>query len=328
MIFLIGSVGGHLSELQSLEGYIRDVDDIKFVTFYRKNREKNEKYIYIIDPEQNLMKYIINAIQSLMLVARYRPKLIISAGAGLAVPMIIICKIIRIKVIHFEISCQIFALSKTGKFCNKIGIQSYVQSKKLTNDDENFIGNPYDKYQKISNNRELKKEIFVTVGNAKHDFKRLNNLIETLTEIYPNEIIVIQNGYTKIKERKNIRLIQFMTPIEFNTKIKQSNIIISHAGSGTIREILAERKMPVVFPRLVHLSEHNDISQLPLADYLVESNLAVKIENPNNNIEVKVKCEEALRTEIKLKIQYCEPMNILAEIILDKYISSKNIVDI
>lgn len=321
MIFLIGSVGGHLSELQTLENYIRDVGDIKFVTFYRKNREKNAKYIYIIDPERSFVKYIINAIQSMTLVARYRPTFIISAGAGVAVSMIIICKILGIKVIHLEISCQIFALSKTGKFCKKIGIPCYVQSKNLIANNEKFIGNPFDKYHKTSSNREEAKGIFVTIGNTKHDFKRLDTLLDSLTKIYPKEIIVVQNGYTKIKDRKNVKSIPFMTPVEFSAKIKECDIIISHAGSGTIREILEEGKMPVVFPRLVHLSEHYDISQVALADYLVENNLAVKIENPSSQVEVKLRCEEAVKTNIKIKKSYCEPMKFLAEIIVEEHIS-------
>lgn len=322
MIFLIGSIGGHLSELQQLGKHISDLKEIKYVTFYRQNRAKDANYLYIIDPEQNIIRYIINAIQSFLLMAKYRPKLIISAGAGVAVPMMTLGKMIGIKVIHFEISCQINTNSKTGKYSKQIGIPCYVQNLSLLDHKTKYIGNPFEKYKKQTDVRtSTNRKIFVTIGNTKHDFKRINLLLDTLKIIYPETPIIVQGGYTSIESGKNIKSIPFMSPQEFEKKIKECDLIISHAGSGTIREVLDGGKVPLILPRLIKLHEHSDPSQIALADYVEKTNLAEVIKDPSNVKEVKGKCDKALKTKIEIEKSIPDPMEFLAQVIIKEYIS-------
>lgn len=117
-ICLIASHGGHLHELTKAVGDLQyDHYWVTFRTKHTQMRLKNQKHYFIIDPHLTKWKYLINGIQSLYHLTRERPKVIISTGAGIAIPTLLLGKFFcHSKIIYIESAANITNPSHTAKF--------------------------------------------------------------------------------------------------------------------------------------------------------------------------------------------------------------------
>lgn len=110
--------------------------------------------------------------------------------------------------------------------------------------------------------------IFVTVGNDFRSFDRLLSKIDEIALRTPKEI-VIQKGYSRYCPR-NAKYFDFVpldTAIEY---VKNSELVISHVGIGTII-LCKEYGTPIlVLPRRKRYGEHMNDHQLEIAKVLEE----------------------------------------------------------
>jgi len=104
---------------------------------------------------------------------------------------------------------------------------------------------------------------FVTVGNATQAFQRLLDAVASTISELPQPLI-IQHGNSPCSISGCI-LHPFMDMVEFADCIRRSEVIISHAGAGSIIQAIKAGKVPVVMPRLARYGEHVDDHQLELA---------------------------------------------------------------
>jgi UDP-N-acetylglucosamine:LPS N-acetylglucosamine transferase len=125
----ISSSGGHLSELQSaIPNSI--TDRIVYIISRDARGQKslsNSKIYFIVDPNGLIMKYFINLVKACVLFLQIRPSVIISTGSGIAVPFILIGKLLGSKIIFIESGARIYTTSKTGRFVYKYADVFYVQ---------------------------------------------------------------------------------------------------------------------------------------------------------------------------------------------------------
>jgi len=132
-ILAISSGGGHLMELLSSLEEI-DKSQIVFVvnkTGHTKETLKKFKHYFIIDPHISKIKYIINFVHAFLIFLKVRPNYIVSTGAGIAIPMILLGKICGSKIIFIETGARIFEPSKTGKFIYKYADLFLIQHETL-----------------------------------------------------------------------------------------------------------------------------------------------------------------------------------------------------
>lgn len=107
--------------------------------------------------------------------------------------------------------------------------------------------------------------IFVTVGTQKFQFNRLLRTIDNLIENKDIvDKVICQSGYSTYSP-KNYKTINFMSQIEYNQYIKNCNLLITHAGVGTILEAKRISKPVIVVPRLEKYNEHVDDHQRQIA---------------------------------------------------------------
>lgn len=110
--------------------------------------------------------------------------------------------------------------------------------------------------------------IFVTVGNHFQGFERLLKKVDEIASQIPNEI-VIQKGYSKYipQNTKYFDFVPMNTAMEY---IQKSDLVISHAGMGTII-FCKEYGIPIIlFPRRKKYGEHMNDHQLEIAMALEE----------------------------------------------------------
>jgi UDP-N-acetylglucosamine transferase subunit ALG13 len=104
--------------------------------------------------------------------------------------------------------------------------------------------------------------IFVTVGTHEQSFDRLVQEIDRLrgNAIIQDDIFV-QTGYSTYKpqfcEHKD-----FIRFDEMMARMTESEIVITHGGTGSIMLVLYHQKIPVVMPRQKKYHEHIDDHQV------------------------------------------------------------------
>jgi len=120
-ICLISSHGGHLRELlDATENVIGNKYYVTYKTKHTKGLLKEYPHYFIIDPYKSLIKYFINTIQSFYHILKEKPDIVISTGAGIAVPTILICKyLLGSKIIFIESAANVVNPSRTGIFIYK-----------------------------------------------------------------------------------------------------------------------------------------------------------------------------------------------------------------
>lgn len=125
------SAGGHMTEMLQLTGSFKDRDHF-FVTADRMdtaNLAKGEKVLFVTDPGRNPLKLAVNVLQTLAIILREKPDVILSTGAGIAIPACYIGKLLGKKVIFIESVCRTGTPSLSGRAAYPVSDKFLVQWK-------------------------------------------------------------------------------------------------------------------------------------------------------------------------------------------------------
>lgn len=116
-ICIICSGGGHLSQATTISATIQGHEKY-FVTcplpHLQAGIDKLPTY-FIVDPHISLLLYLKNFLQSMSLIIRLKPNVIISTGSGIAIATCVLGKIIGAKIIFVESGSRVTTPSRTGK---------------------------------------------------------------------------------------------------------------------------------------------------------------------------------------------------------------------
>lgn len=127
---LVCSSGGHLFELYCLGSFWKDNDRfwISFPTDDAKTLLENEKVFWAYFPtSRNVANLIKNLYLALTLLPKQKPDVIISTGAGVAVPFIIAGKLLKIRTVYLESIARNQKLSLSGRLVYPIVDEFLVQ---------------------------------------------------------------------------------------------------------------------------------------------------------------------------------------------------------
>ena len=101
--------------------------------------------------------------------------------------------------------------------------------------------------------------IFVVTG-TQAPFDRLLSIIDKWAVNQDTYSIIAQTANSEINF-KNMTCFDYLEPDVFNEYFNNADVIIGHAGMGTIIKALENKKKLVVFPRLVKYNEHRNDHQ-------------------------------------------------------------------
>lgn len=134
--------------------------------------------------------------------------------------------------------------------------------------------------------------IFVILGTHELEFKRL---LQYLEDMDIKEEVIIQSGNTEFTSKK-YKVIPFLGQNDFDKYIKESNLVITHGGVGSILTALRYGKKVITMARLSKYKEHNDDHQLEICYKLSKEGYTI---NCNDFNELKNGIENY--RDIKLK---------------------------
>lgn len=117
--------------------------------------------------------------------------------------------------------------------------------------------------------------IFVVLGTQKFQCNRLLRLIDELVGNGTiKEEVFAQKGHSDYLPQ-NYTAIDFLQKEEFESKIEECSLLITHSGVGTILAGINHCKPVIVFPRLKKYKEHVDDHQLDIANAFQKKSLVL-----------------------------------------------------
>jgi len=128
--------------------------------------------------------------------------------------------------------------------------------------------------------------IFVTAGTHT-GFDRLLKEVDRIAGSGKiNEEFVVEFGNSNF-EPKNLKKIKFLPRKEYLKNLKDSELVIIHGGSGSVLDVLINKKKAIIVPRLKKFREHENDHQMDLAQALEKSGRALAVYEISN-LEQKI----------------------------------------
>lgn len=134
-ILIAASPGGHLQEIINLTNLLAEYE-IFYLTFYTpalENFRMKNKVYFVKDASRGLIMFFRNTLGSFLIINEEKPDLVLSSGAGVALPCLIFSKIFGIPIIFLELKCQVSSLTKTGRVMRFFANYFFVQNRGLSN---------------------------------------------------------------------------------------------------------------------------------------------------------------------------------------------------
>ncbi|MGN7998721.1 beta-1,4-glucuronosyltransferase WelK [Sphingomonas sp. 22176] len=283
---LAASGGGHLRQILDLESVWKEHDYFFVTEDTALGRSLGEKH-----PVELVEHYALgqarlghplhmaagawrNFRQSLAIVRRQKPDVVISTGAGAVFFTALIAKLSGAKFVHIESFARFHHPSAFGKMAKPVATISFVQSpalKQIWPDAELF-----DPFRMLDTPRPPKQALtFATVGatlpfprlvQAVLDLKRAGGLPGKLVLQYGDQDLA-DPGIPDVEIRRSIPF------DDLQLLLRDADMVICHGGSGSLVTALRAGCRVVAFPRRFDLGEHYDDHQEEISQTFADRGL-------------------------------------------------------
>jgi UDP-N-acetylglucosamine:LPS N-acetylglucosamine transferase len=127
---LVGSGGGHLAQLLALRPWWSGLDRfwVCFDAPDARSQLAEEHVAWAYSPTtRNLFNLIRNFFLGIKVLRRERPDVVVSTGAGVAVPFFLLARLMGIPTIYVEVVDRVSSRTLTGRLCRPISTVFCVQ---------------------------------------------------------------------------------------------------------------------------------------------------------------------------------------------------------
>lgn len=222
------------------------------------------------------------------LIGDVAPALVVSTGAALAVPFLAVARARGIETHYIESATRLDGPSLTGRIVELLpGARRYSQDRTWA-DRRGWrgIGSVYDAFTASPTSTvamsavsapPAPRRIMVTLGGEKFPFDRAVTAIRDVLDDFPTAPAVTWQlgSSTAFDAGPDDEVVDYLDPARLRERIVGADVVIAHAGVGTVLSALESGKVCVVLPRSVRHGEHVDDHQWQLATRLAERELVV-----------------------------------------------------
>ena len=129
-LMLVCSSGGHLQQMLALQPVWERYRHV-WVTFDKSDTRSllsAERVVYAHSPtNRNVKNLLRNLVLAWRVLRKVRPRILLTTGAGVAVPFAWIGRLLGVKIVYVESFTRIEGPSLTGRLVGPIAHRSYVQ---------------------------------------------------------------------------------------------------------------------------------------------------------------------------------------------------------
>ena len=283
-LLLAASTGGHLAQLVRIEDSIGQDADSLWVTFdsaQSRSLLAGRRVLYIPYVKPRDWRGVVRAALVVgAAIRRERFDAAISTGAGLALAVFAVAKLRALRCIYIESVSRTDGPSLTGRIIEFLRLAHlYTQHESWSDHRWQFAGSVLASYESYVDDEltERSAKIFVTLGTIKpFRFDAAVDAVLALDGI-DRDSIVWQLGVTTRDDLPG-RVTDYLNAEQFENSAKSADIVVTHAGVGTILQLLSWGMYPVVLTRRSRRKEHIDDHQQYIAKLLQRHNLAKVVE--------------------------------------------------
>ncbi len=309
IFFTGGGTGGHIFPGIAIISKLKEYDtNIEFFWLGKKNSIEEKliqeyEYIkFIAIPSGKLRRYfslqnftdffkvIFGIIKSFLIIQKYKPQIIYATGGFVSSPPIIAASLLGVKSITHEMDLDPGLATKiNSKFAHKIHISFQESTKYFKNKNVLYTGSPIrkeflnPKSDIIKNLTQNTQKPIISIIGGSLGAEILNKLvinIKNKIDVY----FIHQCGKNVDPTREdNYLRRQFFNAEEMASIIKFSDIIISRAGAGAIKEFANAGACAILVPFI----KGSRGDQVKNANLLVNQNACLKIDEDDLN-EIKI----------------------------------------
>jgi UDP-N-acetylglucosamine transferase subunit ALG13 len=225
-------------------------------------------------------RFIVNAWRSLGVVARERPRLVVTSGASVVLPACLLARALGAPIIFIETMARIHDGSATGRFLTRFAARTIVQWPELTRVyPQARVCRPalWESIAPVADRPE--GGTFVAVGTHGQPFDRLLKTVDDAvgSGLLPGPVVA-QAGVSTYRPR-HFRTCSWLQPDEITDGMKSSRYVICHAGAGIVATGLRAGHRPLLLARRVERGEHTDDHQLQISRKLGDLGIAVPLDD-------------------------------------------------
>ena len=281
---LVASTGGHLEQLfRWARRWGVTPDRAHWVTFANEQSLSllegwNVTYVDYVRPRDwrgtvRAVSPIVKAIKDADV------SQVVSTGAAVAVSAAIASWRTRSRFTYIESLARVDRLSATARILQRVPrIRRYVQSPQLVSSRFAYAGSILDDFsveEVLQRSTDDSLRVLVTVGTIKP--YRFDRLLQALDPITEGDSVVWQIGESTYAPSHGT-VHKSMDRGQLIEELKAADVVVSHAGVGSILASLGEGRIPLVAARSVVHGEHIDDHQQDIVRMLSAAGLVVPAE--------------------------------------------------
>jgi len=273
---LVATQGGHVSELAGLRPRLTSIDDCVWVTNdHAQTRTmlatEDVRFVPMVK-SRDLLGVLRSIPHAVRLLRSRRFDQVVSTGSALALAYLPTAAALRIPAHYVESCTRVSAPSVTGRLLAKVpGVTTWWQHDDPPSGWQTLQG-IFAPFERGSVAPRPINKIVVTVGTTGYSFRRL---VDQLMTVIPADVEVFwQLGATDVSDL-DIEAHDVVDAEELKRRITEADVVVSHAGAGSLLQCLQAGHIPVYVPRLERFGEQVDDHQQELAEFAIQTNLAV-----------------------------------------------------
>lgn len=277
----VATTGGHLVQLLHLAPLV-EPDRHQSGLWITHRSPQSESLLEGLDsrfvpfvPARRVDRALIASPRMLRLLHEANVDTVYSTGAALALSVLPISRLVGARPIFIESLARPEAPSLTGNVLASLPwVECFTQYRQNASRRWQYEHDLLQRFraEPVDGPAEIRR-VLVTLGTARPwGFGRLlNRLISVLPE---GMDVVWQTGATDTHELP-IVAVEMMSDADLQAQIRQADVVVAHAGVGTVLRCLEAGKAPVLVPRRAFHGEHVDDHQVQIARVAEGRGLAV-----------------------------------------------------
>ena len=129
-VMLVGSGGGHLAQLLALKPWWSDLERtwVCFDGPDARDQLSGERVAWAFSPTtRNVVNLVRNFFLAIKVLRREAPDVVVSTGAGVAVPFFLLARVMGIPTVYVEVIDRVSSRTLTGRLCRPMSSAFCVQ---------------------------------------------------------------------------------------------------------------------------------------------------------------------------------------------------------
>lgn len=284
-IICVASLGGHWIQLLRISKALEEKYDVTYISMHEKCATMvDNRPVYVIRnfTRKTVWNIIPNLFTLIYVIVKVWPSAIVTTGSAPGLLTLLVGKLFCRKGIFIESIANAEKHSATGGWAGKLVKNVYTQWPHLADKKYKYAGSIFGeceqnpKTESYIKSGKTNNSIFCTVGTQ----MPFDRFVKAIDEVAPHldDKIIVQSFRDKY-EPKNITMVDFLAPDEFNRLFGEARLIVAHCGMGTILNALTANKPIIVLPRLAKYGEHLNDHQLATAHKIAELGYAYVVES-------------------------------------------------